>query len=101
MQHKYQQRFDVVFAYIEQHIDDDISLDTLADAACFSKFHFQRQFSAAFGISANRYISRLRFKRSAYQLASSPQLSISDIVRGQNTIPMLLENAGFRASQVS
>ncbi|NRA60271.1 MAG: AraC family transcriptional regulator [Psychrobium sp.] len=79
MQQKYQQRFDVVFAYIELHIDDDISLDVLADVACFSKFHFQRQFSAAFGMSANRYISRLRFKRSAYQLAFNPQLSISDI----------------------
>jgi len=74
----YIQRFKRVLRYIDEHIDETINLVNLAQVANFSKFHFQRQFSACFGVSASQYITQLRLDRSAYQLVFRQQ-SICDI----------------------
>lgn len=78
----YVARFRAVLAYIDQHLDDDLSAATLSDIASSSKFHFHRQFSALFGISAFKYVQLRRLKRAADQLAFRPQLSILDIALG-------------------
>jgi len=66
---QYSQRFKRVLKYIDDHLDDEINLAILAEIADFSKFHFQRQFSACFGVSASQYIVQLRLDRSAHLLA--------------------------------
>lgn len=79
----YVQRFERVLQYIDDHIDETINLSELANVASFSKFHFQRQFSVCFGISASQYITQLRLDRSAHQLAFRQQ-SIFDIALDSN-----------------
>jgi len=40
----YQRRVNAVIDYIEEHIDEKLTLDLLAGIACFSEFHFHRVF---------------------------------------------------------
>jgi AraC family transcriptional regulator len=67
-----------VLDYMTAHLDEDISLDDLADAACFSAFHFSRVFSNTLGVSPHRYLSRLRLER-AKTMLSLRTLPISQI----------------------
>lgn len=65
----YQARMQRVLAFIDEHLDEDLSLDQLGEVAAFSKFHFQRQFTELFGISPTRYVQLLRLKRASGRLA--------------------------------
>ncbi len=64
----YAKRMDKVLAHIQDHLDDELSLDFLADIACFSQFHFHRIFSGMVGESVKSYIRRLRLERAANKL---------------------------------
>ncbi len=72
-------RFRNVLEHIDQHLDSDLSLERLSEIAASSKFHFQRQFAALFGMGAFRYVQLARLKRAAYQLAFRADRSILDI----------------------
>ena len=67
--HHYHARLQRVLAYIEEHLDDDLSVDVLSGVAAFSRFHFHRQFSNLFGIGVHRYVQLARLKRASYRLA--------------------------------
>ncbi|MES9939878.1 MAG: AraC family transcriptional regulator [Candidatus Thiodiazotropha sp. 6PLUC2] len=75
----YTDRMNRVFDKIDQHLDEDLSIDQLSDIAHFSRFHFQRQFSAYVGMSVTRYIQLLRLRRASYQLVFSEHRQIIDI----------------------
>lgn len=64
----YARRFERVFAYIEQHLDQPLSVETLSRVASFSKFHFHRQFSLYTGLGVAAYVRFLRLRRAAYRL---------------------------------
>lgn len=76
---RYAQRFAKVLHFIEQHLDQPLSLEELSREAHFSIFHFHRLFSAYYGISAGRYIQWLKLKRASYQLVFDHDLKIIDI----------------------
>lgn len=75
----YENRLLKVTDYISEHLDDDISLETLSDIACFSKYHFHRLFTAFTGMSLSQYIKWLRLTRAANQLATDDEQSILKI----------------------
>jgi AraC family transcriptional regulator len=64
----YQQRILRVLVHIQKHLDEDLSLETLARLACFSPHHFHRIFGAMVGESVKEHIRRLRLERAAYRL---------------------------------
>jgi AraC family transcriptional regulator len=76
---KYSAKFDKVLNYIENHIDEDLTIEILSNVVCMSKFHFHRLFSAYIGMSILSLIKMLRFKRAAYQLAFRKEMKIIDI----------------------
>ena len=47
----YEQNIVRVCDYINQNLDDDLSLDILSAVSGFSKFHFHRVFSAFTGVN--------------------------------------------------
>jgi AraC-like DNA-binding protein len=47
---------------LEAHPEEPIDLEEMARTACFSKFHFLRLFSQAYGETPMRYHSRLRIE---------------------------------------
>lgn len=75
----YAARFQRVLDYIQEHLDGDVSVERLARVACFSPFHFQRQFTALAGISVGRLTQLLRLKRASYHLVFGPEQRITDI----------------------
>lgn len=62
-------RVAIVCDYINHHLDDDLTLATLANVAAFSKYHFHRVFAAHTGVSTTKFIQLMRLKRASFRLA--------------------------------
>lgn len=77
-----------VLIYIENHIHEEIKIETLAALACYSVFHFQRLFSSIVGESIHQYIRRLRLEAAATKLQFAG-VSISKVALDANfkTLP--------------
>ncbi len=69
----YAGRFQRVCLYIERHLDEPLSLETLSAIAHSSPYHFHRQFTACSGVPLYRYIQWLRLRRACWRLAFRPQ----------------------------
>ena len=67
-----------VLDYIEDNLDQDITVEHLARVACLSRFHFSRMFREASGVAPHRYISNSRL-RLAKQLLADGRHSLVDI----------------------
>lgn len=57
-----------VLTHIQTNLDQDLSLETLADGANLSPFHFHRLFQEVIGETVKQYTQRLRLERAAYEL---------------------------------
>lgn len=57
---------------------DPVDLDAMAAAAGFSRYHFAREFRAAFGETPGLYLSRRRVER-AKDLLASANLTVTEI----------------------
>ncbi|WP_287373536.1 GyrI-like domain-containing protein [Prosthecochloris sp.] len=79
MRAEYISRINRVIDYIENHLDEDLTLGILADVACFSPFHFHRIFKACVGETLSRFINRVRVQKAAYQLSTNPEKTITEI----------------------
>ena len=75
----YDARMRRVLDYIDQHLDDDLDLETVSRVAAFSKFHFHRQFTATFELSLHRYVQLARLKRASHRLALVNAQSVTEI----------------------
>ena len=56
----YHARMQRVLDHIDRHLDDDLDLDALSSVAAYSKYHFHRQFTATFGLSAAKPWASIR-----------------------------------------
>ncbi|SFT49917.1 transcriptional regulator, AraC family [Pseudovibrio denitrificans] len=74
----YTQRINRAMDYIERNICEELSLAQIADAACFSPYHFHRIFRAMTGETVNQFTSRLRVEKAARRLKQNPSISITD-----------------------
>lgn len=72
----WQQR--IVTDYIEEHLDQQISLATLAQLVRLSPYHFCRAFKQSFGIPPHRFHTGRRIER-AKTLLAKPSPSVTDI----------------------
>lgn len=79
LRNAYRQRFNRVFEYIDEHLYDELTVEQLSNVACFSRFHFLRQFTVYTGISLFAYIRLLRLKQASYRLAINTRERITDI----------------------
>lgn len=77
-------RINKALNYIQQNLDQSLTLDELSSIACFSPFHFHRIFSAYIGESLNGYIRRIKLERAAMKLCYT-----------SNSITELAFNAGY------
>jgi AraC family transcriptional regulator len=68
----YARRFERLFAYVDEHLEGDLSIDVLSKVAGVSRFHLQRQFSRLFQLSLHQYVQFVRFRRATFQLAFRP-----------------------------
>lgn len=82
----YEERLNRVRDYIYAHLDDELDLNTLADIAHLSPYHFHRIYRSARNETIAHTIRRLRLHLAAGQLANSdiPIASISKQAGYQN-----------------
>lgn len=76
---EYWSRINKAIDHIERNLNRELSLDEIAEVACFSKFHFHRIFFAMTGETLGRFISRLRVEKAAGMLAADQNKSITSI----------------------
>lgn len=76
---EYIARINRVTDYIEKHLNEEITLDKIAQIACFSPFHFHRIFSTLTAETITIFIQRKRIEKAAQQLRNEWNISISEI----------------------
>lgn len=86
---KYQQKLRNMIDFIGKHLDEELSLESLSEIFCISKFYFHRLFTAFTGLSLQQYIKWLRLKRAAHQLIVDKDQSVINIAI----------NAGFESHE--
>jgi AraC family transcriptional regulator len=67
------ERVQAAVDYIEAHLTDRISLDRVAETACFSLPHFYRIFHALVGHSLKEYIRKRRLSEAAVRLRQTSE----------------------------
>jgi AraC family transcriptional regulator len=68
-----------VVDWIEQHLDDALSVETIAARAGLSPYHFSRLFSAAMGRGVMAHVRGRRLVRAARRMADDPGLRLVDL----------------------
>ena len=74
-----QDPFADVIAWIEQHLDQPLTLDRVAARAGLSPFHFSRLFTARMGRSVMAHVRGRRLVRGARRLCDEPDLKLVDL----------------------
>jgi AraC family transcriptional regulator len=64
--------------YIEDHLDEEIRLQQLAEVAQLSRYHFARAFKQSFGVPPHRYHMSRRMER-AKTLLEIPARSVTEV----------------------
>ncbi len=75
----YTQRMNIVFTYIDENLDADLSLENIAKIAHYSPFHFHRVFKAITNEPLSIYINRKRVEKAAGLLYRKKDLTITEI----------------------
>ena len=68
-----------VLIYIDENINEELSLEKLAEIATYSPFHFHRIFRAVTSETLQEYITRKRLEKSAMMLALKKNTSLEEI----------------------
>ena len=63
---------------IDERFDQPLDLDAMAAAACFSRYHFLRQFQREFRTTPHEYLQARRIER-AKQLLAAGHHSVTDV----------------------
>ena len=66
-----------VLRHIDRHLDENLTLEGLAEIAKISNYHFHRIFKAYMGISLGRYIKNKRLEKGMSQLAYTKSKTIN------------------------
>jgi len=96
---EYISRINKVRNYIEQHIDQPLTLNSIAEIACFSPYHFHRLFNLLTGETPLNFIQRLRVERAIYLLENNPRLSITEIATACGFSSLSLFSRTFRKAK--
>ena len=67
-------RLEKAMDYIEEHLEEEISLEELGKITCCSPFHFQRIFSCLTELSLAQYIRRRRMTKAAADLQAGEKV---------------------------
>lgn len=70
-------RINIVLSFIDDHLEEELSLEKVASIASYSPFHFHRIFRALMNETLNTYIVRKRIEKAASILIRKPSISIT------------------------
>ncbi len=75
----YKNRINTVIDFIDENLDEELSLDFLSELAFFSPFHFHRVFRLITGETPNSFIFRKRIEKIASILLVGTDESLNDL----------------------
>ncbi|MDF2511364.1 MAG: AraC family transcriptional regulator [Herbinix sp.] len=78
-QEEYIRRIHKVQDYINQHLGQALSIEELANAAGFSKYHFSRIFQGILQEPLAHYVNRIRMENALFLLAHRADKNMTDI----------------------
>jgi len=87
--------FDAILKYIDKNYASDITLDSLADIAGYSKYHFSRMFKKYMGKSFVNFLSEKRINAAIFMLIES-NMSITDIAMRSGFASLTTFNRTFK-----
>lgn len=90
------QRIEEICRYIETHSDEPLSLETLAQRAGMSRFHFQRTFKSFVGVTPKQYHDAHRMRSLKEHLKSSPDVTAAVYDAGYGSSSRVYERADTR-----
>ncbi len=62
------EKLQAMLVAVQNHLDEDLSLERMAGMANMSPYHFHRVFTQTIGETPKKYTQRLRLERAAWQL---------------------------------
>lgn len=72
---------------MHERLSEPVTVDDMARAAMFSKFHFTRMFQRATGVSPARFLSALRLQRAKHLLTSTTMTVVDiSVLVGYNSV---------------
>lgn len=75
----YTERINKAIRFIDLHLDEDLTLEAVAGAACYSPFHFHRIFSRITKETLAAYITRRRLEMAAAVLMRKKEVALPEI----------------------
>ncbi|TMC30063.1 MAG: AraC family transcriptional regulator [Chloroflexi bacterium] len=76
---EYARRMHRVLEHIDRHLDERLELESLAQVANFSSFHFHRLFAAWMDETLGEYLRRRRIEVGALRLVTQPRLPVLQV----------------------
>lgn len=79
LENEYIARINKAIDFMENNLQNSMTLEELAEQACFSKFHFHRIFTAMLKETPFQYLKRLRLEKAAGALKMNPKETVGEI----------------------
>lgn len=79
MSNEYTFRINQTIDFIEKNYHKQLTLEELAEVACFSRFHFTRIFYSQIKETPFQFINRIRLEKAAYLISSNPEINFSEV----------------------
>jgi AraC family transcriptional regulator len=79
MKEDYIKRINNIFLFIDENLDQELNLETIANIGYYSPFHLHRIFKAITNETVNEYITRKRIEKTASVLLHKREITISQL----------------------
>jgi len=79
MKEDYIKRINNIFLFIDENLDQELNLETIANIGFYSPFHLHRIFKAITNETINEYITRKRIEKTALILLHKRDITISEL----------------------
>jgi AraC family transcriptional regulator len=79
MKEDYIRRINNIFIFIDENLDQELNLETIANIGFYSPFHLHRIFKAITNETINEYITRKRIEKTASILLHKKEITISEL----------------------
>lgn len=79
MNEDYIKRINTILLFIDENLNSELSLETIANLGFYSPFHFHRIFKAITNETLNSYITRKRIEKTASILLHQKNVSITEL----------------------
>jgi len=76
---EYKKRVNQAIDYIQKNIENNLTVEEIADYCCFSKFYFNRMFRAVVNESVYSFIKRRKLETAAFLIRTHVKMSITEI----------------------